>query len=115
MKQHTRNEFGTQPVYSVYGIAGLAELSMLAGTPLPYDSDVEWHTDDFERAVFQTIVDDANALIQNLMKDYSETYEGYVYDEDCEDDERWIDHTVTLKEFDMSFKALKRNQACLVS
>lgn len=101
MEHHTKNAFGPKPIS--FNIAGLAELSMLAPTPLPYESD--WITDwtaEYESAVFQTIVDETHALLVKLMKDYSETYEGYVYDEDAEDEERWIDHTVTLKDFDIT-------------
>ena len=97
-EHHTKNAFGLKP--TSFNIDGLAELSMLTMTPLPYDSDwiTDW-TNEYESAVFQTIVDETHALLVKLMKDYSETYEGYVYDEDAEDEEHWIDHTVTLKDF----------------
>ena len=101
MEHHTKHAFGPKPV--TFPIDGFAELSMLTATPLPYDSDwiTDW-TDEYESAVFQTIVDNTHALLVKLMKDYSETYEGCVYDEDTTDGERWIDHTVTLKDFDIT-------------
>lgn len=98
MAQHTRNEFGMTT--NSFNIEGFSEISMLTATPLPYDSEwiVDWN-DQYESAVFQTIVDETYKLIQELMKDYSESYEGYVYDEHAEDEERWFKHTVSLKDF----------------